>query len=92
MNNNVDSILIKSVTGQMKTVTLPSVRKSFSQVKTPEKPVILKSEFKPQSQKRIQPQPVSVNNKKTVGRNDPCPCGAKHPDGRPIKYKHCHGR
>ncbi len=27
-----------------------------------------------------------------VGRNDPCPCGAKHPDGRPMKYKHCHGR
>jgi len=27
-----------------------------------------------------------------VGRNDPCPCGATHPDGRPIKYKYCHGR
>lgn len=27
-----------------------------------------------------------------IGRNDPCPCGAKHPDGRPIKYKHCHGK
>ncbi|MEK7154044.1 MAG: preprotein translocase subunit SecA [Patescibacteria group bacterium] len=27
-----------------------------------------------------------------VGRNDPCPCGAKKTDGRPIKYKHCHGR
>jgi preprotein translocase subunit SecA len=26
------------------------------------------------------------------GRNDPCPCGAKHPDGRPIKYKKCHGK
>ncbi|MBU0547052.1 MAG: adenylyltransferase/cytidyltransferase family protein [Patescibacteria group bacterium] len=22
----------------------------------------------------------------------PCHCGAKHPDGRPIKYKHCHGK
>ncbi len=31
-------------------------------------------------------------NKQKVGRNDPCPCGAKHPDGRPMKYKHCHGR
>lgn len=30
--------------------------------------------------------------KKTVGRNDPCPCGAKKPDGTPIKYKHCHGK
>ncbi|MEK7076715.1 MAG: preprotein translocase subunit SecA, partial [Patescibacteria group bacterium] len=27
-----------------------------------------------------------------VGRNDPCPCGATHPDGRPKKYKHCHGK
>ncbi len=27
-----------------------------------------------------------------VGRNDPCPCGAKHEDGRPMKYKHCHGK
>ena len=27
-----------------------------------------------------------------VGRNEPCPCGAKKPDGRPIKYKHCHGK
>ncbi len=34
-------------------------------------------------------QPVS---KKEIGRNDPCPCGAKHPDGRPIKYKNCHGK
>lgn len=28
----------------------------------------------------------------TVGRNDPCPCGAKKSDGTPMKYKHCHGR
>lgn len=27
-----------------------------------------------------------------AGRNDPCPCGAKKPDGTPIKYKHCHGK
>jgi len=27
-----------------------------------------------------------------MGRNDPCSCGAKHPDGRSIKYKHCHGK
>jgi len=27
-----------------------------------------------------------------VNRNDPCPCGAKKSDGRPVKYKHCHGR
>ena len=34
----------------------------------------------------------SMSHDKKVGRNDPCPCGAKHSDGRPIKYKHCHGR
>lgn len=27
-----------------------------------------------------------------TGRNDPCPCGAKKSDGRPVKFKHCHGR
>jgi preprotein translocase subunit SecA len=27
-----------------------------------------------------------------VGRNDPCPCGAKDASGKPIKYKKCHGR
>ncbi len=33
-----------------------------------------------------------MSSKNKVGRNDPCPCGARHPDGRPIKYKHCHGK
>lgn len=27
----------------------------------------------------------------SVGRNDPCPCGAQQ-DGKPVKYKKCHGR
>jgi len=27
-----------------------------------------------------------------IGRNDPCPCGAKKSDGTPVKYKHCHGK
>lgn len=26
-----------------------------------------------------------------VGRNDPCPCGAKNKEGQPIKFKKCHG-
>ena len=52
---------------------------------------ILKASLKPQSNQ-------SENSSRTIsakggpGRNDPCPCGAKHPDGRPIKYKHCHGK
>ena len=37
-------------------------------------------------------QPSGVDLKDRPGRNDPCPCGAKHSDGRPVKYKHCHGK
>jgi len=33
-----------------------------------------------------------IKNENKVGRNDPCPCGAKKEDGTPIKYKHCHGK
>jgi preprotein translocase subunit SecA len=41
----------------------------------------------------IQQQPVAFSKSKDrVGRNDPCPCGAKYPDGRPVKYKKCHGK
>jgi len=39
------------------------------------------------------PQAVfKEGDKKSVGRNDPCWCGAKKPDGTPIKYKKCHGK
>ena len=27
-----------------------------------------------------------------VGRNEPCPCGATKAGGRPVKFKHCHGK
>ena len=40
-------------------------------------------------------QDIASKNKseyKDVGRNDPCPCGAKKTDGTPIKFKHCHGK
>ena len=30
--------------------------------------------------------------KNKIGRNDPCPCGRKKEDGKPIKFKNCHGR
>jgi len=33
-----------------------------------------------------------VNQGARVGRNDPCPCGAKKSNGSPVKYKHCHGK
>jgi len=29
---------------------------------------------------------------RNTGRNDPCPCGAKGPEGKPVKFKRCHGR
>ncbi len=38
-----------------------------------------------------QNQNLSASGDK-VGRNDPCPCGAKNENGRPMKYKHCHGK
>jgi len=40
----------------------------------------------------VSPAVVSSRLSEKPGRNDPCPCGAKKPDGRPVKYKHCHGR
>ena len=54
---------------------------------------ILSAKGGPASGGKVRQQSQSVEpGKKEPGRNDPCPCGAKHPDGRPIKYKHCHGR
>ena len=43
-------------------------------------------------------QNPAVSNKPTdttgkrIGRNDSCYCGAKKADGKPIKYKNCHGK
>ena len=31
-----------------------------------------------------------IIQKAKPGRNDPCWCGKKKPDGTPVKYKHCH--
>src|SRR3989338_9888793 len=41
---------------------------------------------------RASPIAGKKSSEPEVGRNDPCPCRAKHPDGRPKKYKHCHGK
>jgi len=40
--------------------------------------------YSPDTRERAKPQPVHVE--KSVGRNDPCPCGS----GK--KYKNCHGK
>lgn len=31
----------------------------------------------------------SYRSTKKVGRNEPCPCGAKKADGSPVKFKKC---
>jgi preprotein translocase subunit SecA len=38
----------------------------------------------------VKQQPVKKSQK--IGRNDPCPCGKKRPNGLPMKYKDCCGR
>jgi preprotein translocase subunit SecA len=38
----------------------------------------------------VKKQPVRKGVK--IGRNDPCPCGKKRPNGLPMKYKDCCGR
>ena len=42
----------------------------------------------------VKPPPAKANLEPMdkVGRNDPCPCGATKADGKPIKYKRCHGK
>jgi len=44
---------------------------------------------------RSQPGPPvarPIATRREPGRNDPCPCGKKRPDGKPLKYKNCCGR
>ena len=40
----------------------------------------------------IQGGNIKLATGEKIGRNDPCPCGATHADGRPKKFKHCHGK
>ena len=45
------------------------------------------------AQQKLASQSRAVESgKKEPDRNDPCWCGAKYSDGRPIKYKKCHGK
>lgn len=53
---------------------------------------LFKAEIKKEPIPTGSPVASFPKTKEKPGRNDPCPCGAKHPDGRPIKYKHCHGK
>ncbi len=40
----------------------------------------------------IDPEKEKLKDFNNVKRNDPCPCGAKYPDGHPVKFKKCHGK
>jgi len=42
------------------------------------------------TEEKLQEKRAVIDSK--VGRNDPCPCGAKKPDGQPVKFKNCHGK
>jgi len=53
---------------------------------------LINSEYKTTPSNKMFQVSSSKFYDKKVSRNDPCPCGATYPDGRPIKYKHCHGR
>ena len=53
---------------------------------------ILKVSLKQTPQQNVGLPAEAPRSGAKAGRNDPCPCGATHPDGRPIKYKHCHGK
>ena len=43
-------------------------------------------------------QPIDYVDRSTsdrfagTNRNAPCPCGKQGPDGKPVKYKNCHGK
>jgi uncharacterized protein len=47
---------------------------------------------KQRSETGCQPPASGRNAGRGPGRNDPCPCGAMDRNGRPIKYKKCHGK
>ncbi|MDR0445515.1 MAG: preprotein translocase subunit SecA [Oscillospiraceae bacterium] len=51
---------------------------------------IASSPTAPDSDGTVKRQPVKKGVK--IGRNDPCPCGKKRPNGLPMKYKDCCGK
>lgn len=56
-----------------------------------EKPEIVnKLEVKPQAKAPAILDMSPVISTKKPGRNDPCWCGKRKPDGTPVKYKYCH--
>ncbi|MFH1451189.1 MAG: preprotein translocase subunit SecA [bacterium] len=53
---------------------------------------VMKAELKPIEENKREIGKQIIPGQDQPGRNDPCPCGAKKPDGTPIKYKKCHGK
>ncbi|TSC52615.1 MAG: preprotein translocase subunit SecA [Parcubacteria group bacterium LiPW_72] len=69
-------------------ILMPNAPKVNVQAMKPE----AQSSFQPADREASREQHNAPVTRPKVGRNDPCPCGAKKTDGRPVKYKHCHGR
>jgi preprotein translocase subunit SecA len=75
-----------SALGFMAPNLLQRARIFFAPSKTAESSVEGRAAFD-----NIRQKAVNASGEK-VGRNDPCPCGSKKPDGTPVKYKNCCGR
>jgi preprotein translocase subunit SecA len=55
--------------------------------------LLYKAQIRPAGEEQRQPVKMKSNpGNKNIGRNDPCPCGAKKEDGTPKKYKNCCGK
>jgi uncharacterized protein YecA (UPF0149 family) len=58
--------------------------------KTEEKEVLSEKNKKDAEDKAMLDNVVkTLKSFKKVGRNEPCPCGAKKADGSPVKFKKC---
>jgi len=68
---------------QLLSIIESNIVQTILKVSLTEKPSPVVQQYQPSS---------GLRPKTKIGRNDPCPCGAKKQDGRPIKYKHCHGK
>ena len=67
------------------------VKLNINEEKSPQE-ILLTSHNEPGEFTDTKKPATTSDHDDKVGRNDPCPCGAKKADGTPIKYKHCHGK
>lgn len=70
---------------------IPNIREGIF-VKNPDEQKLQAMQKNAETINQSTSQNIANTKLKKVGRNDPCPCGAKKPDGTSIKYKHCCGK